>query len=445
VSRHGKALERVGRQLFTDRLLTAAIERQDGRILVAVSLFDVAHDMAIWTGEFDIAPEEMFHLRDEIVSDVASMLGLIETPASRPPAAKARSREAFELCLKGSVVWSRRYEGGLLKALECFRSALALEPDLALAHAGLADTFSFLGFYSLVLPRGAFESARKHALEAQRLDPSLAQAHTSLGLVKLGADWDWDGAKAEFREAIRLDATQALARIYLSWTLVLQGQPDEAHEQAKLAQDCDPTSPLLNAAAAYTFFLSRSFERAIGECEKALEIDEEFLVARYVMALCKGEQASRLRDQGQTAVAARLYREAIRDLEFASKRSGRMVFYVALLGKMYADTGEKRNIAKAKKILDEFETMRASGRYVGPHAWVYVYAGLRDLDHAFEWQAKAIDDGASPFNYLSPQLGFLHRDPRFLQDLSAWNSGVTTSLRTTLAAPLAPAAPLRPA
>jgi hypothetical protein len=221
------------------------------------------------------------------------------------------------------------------------------------------------------------------------------------------------------------------------------GGKDEAYEQAKLAQDCDPTSPLLNAGAGYTFFLSRAFDRGIAECEKALEIDDSFLVGRYVMALCKGEQAARMREQGHTAVATKLYGEAIRHLEFASERSGRMVFYVALLGKMYADTGEKRNIAKAHKILEEFETMRAAGRYVGPHAWIYVYAGLRDLDRAFDWQKKAVEDGASPFYYLSPQLGILHRDPRFLHYVGGSRSDVTKWLKTTNAVPVVPAGPRR--
>jgi TolB-like protein len=443
-TRRGKALEAVGRQLFTNRLLTAAIERADARFLVAASLIDVPTGTAVWTGEFNVAPEELFQLRDEIVRSIAATLGVIDVSGRRPAAGKARNREAFELCLKGSVFWSRRYEGGLLKALECYRAALALEPDLPLAHAGLADTYSFLGFYSLLLPRAAFESARKHALEAQRLDPELAQTHTSLGLVTLGADWNWEAAKAEFREAVRLDPTQALAHIYLAWTLVLDGRKDEAYERARLAQDCDPTSPLLNAGAGYTFFLARSFDRGIAECEKALEIDDTFLVGRYVMALCKGEQAARMREQGHTAVATKLYGEAIQHLEFASERSGRMVFYVGLLGKMYADTREKRNIAKAKKILEEFDTMRATGRYVAPHAWVYVYAGLCDLDRAFEWQQKGAEDGASPFYSLSPQLGILHRDPRFLQYVGGSREDVMRWLKTTNAVAVVRAGSLRP-
>ena len=70
---------------------------------------------------------------------------------------------------------------------------------------------------------------------------------------------------------------------------MLLGRHDEAHEEAERAQDIDPLSPQLNAGAAYTFFLSRAYERAIRECEKALEVDREFLIALYVMGMCKAQ------------------------------------------------------------------------------------------------------------------------------------------------------------
>jgi eukaryotic-like serine/threonine-protein kinase len=446
VSRRGKGLSRIGRELNADRLLMGTVELRAGRYLVTTTLFDVALEQVVQTDTYDVQPEELFSLRNRMVTRIATALSLATTGSAVTPVAKARDRDAFRLCLKGLVFWSRRYEDGLTKAAQCFREAIALEPDLALAHAGLADTYSFLGFYSLIRPRDAFDKAREHALQALLLEPSLAQAHISLGIVRLGADWDWDGAIDAFQRALSLDKTQALAHVYLSWTYVLQGHMQEAHAAAGRAQDCDPTSPLLNAAAGYTFFLSRSFEKAIAECEKALEIDENFLVARYVMALCKGEQASRQRTLGARSEAKRLYAEAIRELEFVAERSGgEMVFYLALLGKMYADSGEKRLRVKAIKMLERFDELRAS-RYVGPHAWVYVYAGLGELDLAFAWQEKARHDGASPFNYLSPQLGCLHDDPRFLRNLRAWNAELSgTLIRKVLADPPEPAAPQRPA
>jgi len=423
ITRKRDNLPTVGQRLRADLLLIGVVDRAEDQFMAALQLYDVGADRVVWSREYEADVDDLFQLRDRVVSHLAAQLGLPETTAPGVQRSPRGDRQAFQLCLKGRFFWSRRYEDGLLKALECFREAIKLDPGLALAHAGLADTFSFLGLYSLMRPRTAFAAASSHAIEALRLDPSRAEAHTSLGLVKLGGDWDWNGAAAEFQNALRLDPAHALARVYLSWTRVLMDEVAEAHAEAERAQDLDPLSPVLNAGAAYTFFLSRSFERAIRECERALEIDKDFLVARYVIALCKGELGR--------------HEEAIRDLEHAVKLSGGMIFYMTLLGKMYADTGRKAMVARARRILTRFDEIRASGRYVGPHAYVYVYAGLGELDKAFEWQAKAFEDGASPFNYLSPQLGRMHADPRFLRDMMAWNARLSSGVFRTVLGPQA--------
>ena len=429
MSRTDKPHARIGHQLHADRLLVGMVTRQGDKLTAKLELVDVAADQVHWTKAYTFAPEDLFTLGDDIVRDVIRELRLPSAAPRKLIPPETGNRQAFQLVLKGRFFWSRRYEDGLLKALECFRGAIGLDPRLAIAHAGLADTYSFLGFYSLRRPRTAYADAEVHAREALQLDPDLAEAHTSLGLVRLGGDWNWEGALTSFQEAIRLDPSHALARCYLSWTYVLLDRVSEAHEEAERAQDIDPLSPMLNAAAGYTFFLSRSYERAIRECEKALEIDHDFLIARYVMALCKGELGFR--------------EDAIRDLELTVKLSGEMVFYLALLGKMYADTGQRPFVAKARAILKRFDELHAAGRYVGPHAYVYVYTGLGDFDAAFEWHAKAFEHGASPFNYLSPQLSPLHRDPRFLRDLQAWNPDLISSafVRRAVEPTAAPAGP----
>ena len=201
---------------------------------------------------------------------------------------------------------------------------------------------------------------------------------------------------------MELDPAHGLAHIYLSWVYVLLDRIEDAHDEAEHAQDIDPLSPTLNAGTAYTFFLSRAYERGIRECEKALEVDKDFLVALYVMALCKAQLGSR--------------ESAIADLERAVSVSGGMPFYIGLLGKLYADTGQS---AKVNEILARLDAMRGTV-YVPPHCYVYIYAGLRDFDKAFIWQDKAFDDGASPFNYFAPVLESLHADPRFKEDVRAW-------------------------
>ena len=308
------------------------------------------------------------------------------------------------MCLKGRFYWSKRYEGGLRTAGQCFQQALAADPSSALAHAGLADTYSFLGFYCIVKPKRAFEIAAVSVAKALHLDPRLAEVHTSLGLLRLGHHWDWHGAAQAFRRAIELDSAHALSRIYLSWTHVLLGDTADAEAQAEAAQDIDPLSPNLNAGAAYTFYLSHSYERAIRECEKALEVDKQFLVALYVMGMCKAK--------------LNMYEDAIKHLEVAAELSEGMPFYLGLLGKLYADTRQHDKVTAILARLDEKD--KGTEVYVPPHCYVYIYAGLGDLDKAFEWQDRAFVDGASPFNYFSPVIDNLHGDPRFKEDIRKW-------------------------
>jgi tetratricopeptide (TPR) repeat protein/TolB-like protein len=402
-SRRGQPTpSRVGRRLHADYVLSGTVQLRDELVAIVVSLHDVHGDSTIWSKRYERLPERLLSLRDAMVRDVAAELQL---SADRPTHARRRdvgSRHAFNLCLKGRFYWSKRYEGGLQTARQCFEEAIALDPMLAAAHAGLADTHSFLGFYCLRRPRTAFDLARASAEQALRLDPGLADAHTSLGLVRLGGDWDWEGARLAFERASELDPTYGPNRIYHSWVLVLLGRTQEALEEAERAQDLDPLSPVLNAGAAYTLFLSRGYERSIRECERALEIDRDFLLALYVMAMSKAQLG--------------LLDEAIAEMERVVDISKGMPFYLALLGKFYGDANRTEKVTELLSRVDGL----SGTQYVPPHCYVYIYAGLRDFDRAFEWQDKAFEDGASPFNYLSPVLECLHADPRFQRDLRDW-------------------------
>jgi tetratricopeptide (TPR) repeat protein len=430
-----EGIARIARRVHADQVISGVVKAAGDRLAISVTLYDAAEKAGRWTRRYQAAVDDLFKLRDVIVRAVAAELRseaigsddrerLVDSDSSHsdssqrdihsqrsyssPHDAETRlsaregSRRAFHLCLKGRFFWSKRYEGGLKTARECFEEALRIDPNLALAHSGLADTYSFLGFYCLVRPRDAFAIAKTSVERALALDEGLAEAHTSLGLLKLGGDWDWHAAVRAFRRAIEIDPSHAPARIYLSWTLVLLGRFEEAHEEAERAQDIDPLSPQLNAGAAYTFFLSRAYERGIRECEKALEVDKEFLIALYVMGMCKAQ--------------LELYDEAAADLERTVELSRGMPFYLGLLGKVYGDMGRRDKVLEVTRQLDE----QSRKVYVPPHCHVYIHAGLGDFDTAFEWQDQAFLDGASPFNYFSPIIECLHQDPRFKADLRAW-------------------------
>jgi hypothetical protein len=125
-----------------------------------------------------------------------------------------------------------------------------------------------------------------------------------------------------------------------------------------------------------------------------MEVDANFIFAIHLMGMCRAQQ-SRLT-------------EAIEIGERTVSMSAREPFYLGVLGHYYARSGETD---KVHNILEELAGL-AGTRYVPPHCQVYIYAGANDLDRAFEWQAKAYEDGASPFYYFSPLIENLHADPR---------------------------------
>ena len=244
-----------------------------------------------------------------------------------------------------------------------------------------------------------FELAAKMTHKALELGPNVSEAHTSNALLTLGDRWDAAAAERELRRAITLDAQASSPRIYLSWLLVLRGDVEGGLEAAHKAEELEPVSPLVIAGVAYALFLARRYDLSIEKCRKALEFDPDAIVAIYVMAMCLAQQ-SRLD-------------EAIVWIERAVAMSKRAPFYLGLAANLYARRGDG---GRVDDIIAELHR-RATDEYVPPHCFAYAYAGFDDLDRAIEWEAKAHDDGASPFNYFSPVIENLHGDPRHIAEL----------------------------
>jgi eukaryotic-like serine/threonine-protein kinase len=390
----------ICRQLDVNAVLEGTVRKAGDHLRITAQLVSAEDGCHLWSEGYDRQMSDVLAVQEEIAVSVVDRLKttLPDLPIGWLTRRHTENPRAYHHYLKGRFHWTRRYQGGLMTALEHFQKAIQEDAGYALAHAGLADAYAFLGMYSVQRPHDAFNLAIEATTRALELAPDLSEAHTSLALVKLGHDWDWPGAEREFRRAIALDASQPLAHIYLSWLLVLMGDTAAAEIEARTAQEIEPMSPLVNSGTAYTLFLSRRYEDAIVECGKSLEVDPNFIVAIYIRGMCQAQLAR--------------FPEAIQDLEWATDMSRRAPFYLGLLGNVYARAGQHD---KVKEIAEELG--RTGHRYVPPHCMAYIHAGLNDLDRAVEWEAKAFEDGASPFNYYSPIIENLHADPRHTAEL----------------------------
>jgi serine/threonine-protein kinase len=389
-------VESICRQLDVDVVLEGTVRKQGNRLRIHANLVKPA-DGCIWADVYERQMADVIGVQEEIARSVVESLKM--TLGGRLTRRHSENWRASHLYFKGRSQWSHRYHGGLRTALECFRKAIEEDPRYALAHAGIADVYVFLGFYSLERPRVAFARALAAAERALEIEPDCPEAYISRALFHLGGDWNWTEAERDIRRAIECGPPQGLAHIYLSWLLIFRGDVAGALAEARVGQQIDPDSLPVNGGVAYSLFLARRFDEAVKECKKVLERDPNFIVAIYIEAMA-------LAQMGELA-------DAIVLMERATAMSERAPFYLGLLGNFYARAGERQRV---EELLAELERLRAV-RYVPPHAFAYIYAGLQDIDRAIEWEAKAYEDGAPPFNYVSHVIDNLHGDPRHIAEL----------------------------
>ena len=394
-------IKSICRQLNVDAVLEGTVRKAGNRLRINAQLVSAEDGCHLWSEGYDQSMDDVVAVQDQIAHSVVDRLklGLGEIPRRPLIRRQTENPRAYELYLKGRFYYLRRYQGGLMSALSCFDKAIEEDAGYALPHAGRADALVFLGFYLLQQPRAAFVRAREAVQRALAIDPDLPEAHVSLALILLGDDWNWTEAKREFVRALELDPGHALARIYLAWLMVLLGDHAGAAVEGRKAQELEPMSSVIHTGAGYGLFLAKRYDDAVVQCQKALEIDPDSIIAIYVIGMCRAQQ-SRLP-------------EAISLMEQAVSMSNRMPFYLALLGNFYGRAGDS---ARAHALLAELERV-SKDRYVPPHSAAYIYAGLGDIDRAIEWERKAYDDGGGPFTYFSPVIENLHSDPRHIAEL----------------------------
>jgi tetratricopeptide (TPR) repeat protein len=153
---------------------------------------------------------------------------------------RAENPQARAFYEKGLAAFESRTREGLLQARDLFHEAAEIDPLFADAHAGFADASCLLALYGFEAPLSVMPRAREAALEAIRLEPGLAKAHASLGLVRYLFEWRFDDAEASFRKAIELDPDYPSAHHWYAMMLMVRGRFDESLKQIDRARALDP-------------------------------------------------------------------------------------------------------------------------------------------------------------------------------------------------------------
>jgi len=202
----------VGAELNVQAILNGRIVLRDGLLTLSLELADARTENVIWSGQYSRKQADLVTLPSEIARDVSNKLRLKLAGGDEQKLSKnyTTSAEAYQLYLKGRYCWNKRTLKDLEKALDYFNQAIALDPNYALAYAGLADTYVLLPFYRDEPVRQAMSPAREAALKALSLDNELAEPHATLGFVNT-REYDFATAEREYQRALELNPNYATA------------------------------------------------------------------------------------------------------------------------------------------------------------------------------------------------------------------------------------------
>ncbi len=392
----------AGRQLRVEAVLDGTLQREADKVRVTARLSRVSDRALLWSGEFGEQFPKLFEIQDSISQEVAKALIHNLSSEDRKLLTKRHTDnpEAYRAYLKGRYFWNKRTPAALEQSLGFFRQALDLDPTYASAYAGMADAYALL-VWQQQLPRNEFIArAKAAAIQALKIDETLAEPHATLGYLKFWYDWDFAGAESELQRAIDLDPDYGTAHHWYGEFLGLMGRFDDGFKELQLAQQVDPLSAIICADMGKLFFLARKPDQAIDQLQKALELDPEYPLAHSFLALAYNQKG--------------LHEQAIAQLEKIANRADSRTIFKAVLGFVYAQSGRKDD---AITILNELEGPTSSEQVGSPFEIALLYTGLGENNRAVEWleKAKAAHDPFLPYIKEDPNFDSLRNESRFTE------------------------------
>jgi TolB-like protein len=366
-----KPMLQIARELHVDAVVEGTVMRSGDRVRITAQLIEARTDRHLWAETYERDLRDVLGLQDEVARTIASEVKVTLTPQEESRLSNARrvNPAANEAYLRGyyelrrhlpATLYARGEEQSIARAIQYFQQAIGIDRNDALAWAGLADAYYDQSTF-LRAPLEVMPKAKAAAVRALELDAGLAEAHASLGNIKMTFDWDWPGAEEEFQRALELNANLPQAHAgYAHYFLALR-RIDEAVEELHRVQNIDPLFPQSHMALPLLLFQARRYENSI---EAAKQIGDD-----RALALSMAELGNR--------------KEAVAAADRAAK-SARNPIVLAQVASAYALAG-KRN--KAREMLATIEG-EARQRYICGYNVACVYAVLGNKERAFSWLEK---------------------------------------------------------
>ncbi|MEJ2205561.1 MAG: BTAD domain-containing putative transcriptional regulator [Gemmatimonadota bacterium] len=402
-ARYGGSKEpmpQVARELGVEGIIEGSVAREGEQVRITVQLIHGPTDAHIWADNYQRRLSGVLALQSEMARAVTEHVRASLAPRAEVAAASAVDPAGYDAYLRGIYHLSRFTAKDLDRAQAELQRAIQLDPLLARAHAGLAETFVWLGYlgYPGAPPyQEAFARASNSVTRALELDPSLPEAHLTLGKIRWMYRPDIVAAERAVARSLALSPSQAEAHTTHALLQALRGRHDAAIAAAERARELDPLASPRHAWLAWTYWIARRYDEAIRLAQEAIALDPT--TTRSYQAL------------GGAYVELGRFEEAVAAFQEGLERSGRDRIFLAHLGYVLARMDQTE---EARRILAQLIQFCRAG-FPSPYYVAWTYMGLGEGGSALTWLETTYDEGWGHIAFLvaNPAWDPLRAEPRF--------------------------------
>ena len=399
-------IKNIAAQLGVETLVTGDIKQLGDKLVINVHLIDGSDDSQIWGSQYIKSSADIIAAQNEIAQAVANNLRVKLSNSEQQKLGKnyTENVEAYQFYLKGRFYVAKGILPDINKGIAYFQKAIDVDPNYALAYAGLAEAYR-ASVLSADRPPTEFLKAKAAALKAVELDDSLSEAHRNLGAVNFFYDWNWKEAENQYQRALELDPNNADAHWAYASLLSNTLRHTEALSEIKRARELDPLNLMISMGEGVYLNAAGKPDEAIVSVQKALELEPNFWAGHKTI--------------GEAYMLKGMFPEAIAEARRAKELNGDSVISDVNIAYALAKSGKP---AEAREILNEL--LKASNdHYVPPSSIAAVYNGLGEREETLTLLERAVDarDVDCVFLKVSPTWDNLREEPRFIELMKKMN------------------------
>jgi TolB-like protein len=268
------SIKEIARELGVASILEGSVQKIGNNVRITAQLIEAKTDVHLWSETYDKDLSDIFSIQTEVAQNVARELKATLTSEEKEHIKKNQTEnpEAYNLYLQGRFFIEKRDEG-IKKSIEYFEKAVNIDPNYALAYAGLADAYFLLAWYNQMPKPEGYEKSKECVNKALGIDKNLAEAHTVLGTILCWNEWKWEEARKELQLAVELNPNFVPAHSYYSELLEILRENTEARKQINIALELDPFFPMMRLLSGRYYFNEGKYRESLDEYKVLQELN----------------------------------------------------------------------------------------------------------------------------------------------------------------------------